>query len=158
MGQASAVRAGRIASFYQLVRFSLVGVANTAAYYAAYLLLLLVLPYLVAHLLAWAGSVVVSFLLNCRFTYRVRPTWRRFALFPLSTVANVSMTTFGVWALVELARVDERLAPLIAGILAIPPTFLLTKVILTGKAARPGGERTERSRASARGLDPSRGQ
>lgn len=136
MTEASTVRTSRLTSFYQLVRFSLVGVANTAAYYAAYLVLLLVMPYLAAHLLAWAGSVVVSFLLNCRFTYRVRPTWRRFLLFPLSTVANVSMTTFGVWALVELARIDERIAPLIAGILAIPPTFLLTKVILTGKSSR----------------------
>lgn len=120
-------------SLAELLRFCLVGVANTAIYYGCYLVLLMLLPYLVAHLVAWAISVVGSFLLNCAFTYRVQPTWQRFFLFPLTTLANLAMTTFGVWAFVELAGVDKRLAPLIAGILAIPATFLLTRFVLTGR-------------------------
>lgn len=118
----------------ELVRFGLVGVANTAVYYAAYLPLLMVLPYLGAHLIAWAISVVASFLLNCYFTYRVRPTWRRFFLFPLSTIVNVAMTTFGVYGLVEWVGVDERIAPLVAGIIAIPATFGITRLLLVGRS------------------------
>ena len=129
-------RRGRSARLAELVRFGIVGVANTVVYYACYLLLLQVLPYLVAHLLAWAVSFVASFLLNCRFTYRVRPTWRRFLLFPLSTLANVGMTTFGVVAMVSWLGVDERIAPLIAGILAIPATFLVTRYLLVGRESR----------------------
>ncbi len=117
----------------QLVRFGLVGVANTAVYYGCYLLLLLALPYFAAHLLAWVTSVVASFFLNCRFTYRVRPTWGRFFLFPLSTLVNVSMTSVGVVALIEWIGVDERLAPFIAGVLAIPATFVVTRRVLVGR-------------------------
>ena len=85
--------------------------------------------------IAWE-LIVASFLLNCRFTYRVRPTWRRFLLFPLSTLANVGMTTFGVVAMVSWLGVDERIAPLIAGILAIPATFLVTRYLLVGRESR----------------------
>lgn len=53
------------------------------------------------------------------------------------------MTTFGVFALVEWAHVDTHPAPLIAGSLAIPPTFLLTKLILLGRSHRhPGAPRS----------------
>lgn len=117
----------------EVIRFGLVGVANTAIYYVIYLLLLRSLPYLAAHLSAWAISVVGSFFLNCLFTYRVRPTWRRFLLFPLSTLVNLAMTTLGVYGLVEWLGVDKRPAPLLAGVLAIPATFVVTKIVLTSR-------------------------
>ncbi|MEL4359417.1 MULTISPECIES: GtrA family protein [unclassified Luteococcus] len=115
----------------RLVRFGLVGVANTAVYYLCYRLFLLLLPYLAAHLIAWALSVVFSFFLNCWFTYRVRPTWRRFLGFPLSTLVNLTFTTLGSVLLVEAVSFDERYATLLMGILAIPFTFAVTTVVLT---------------------------
>lgn len=115
----------------RLVRFGLVGVANTLVYYVCYRLLLLFLPYLVAHLIAWALSVVFSFFMNCWFTYRVRPTWRRFLGFPLSTLVNLAFTTLGSVLLVEGVHVDQRYATLLMGILAIPFTFAVTTMVLT---------------------------
>ncbi|MCV7606511.1 GtrA family protein [Micrococcus luteus] len=114
-----------------LLRFGLVGVLNTGVYYLCYRLLLLALPYLAAHLIAWAISVVFSFFVNSWFTFRTRPTWRKFMAYPLTTLANVAFTTFGSVVLVEWAHVDERYATVIMGILAIPVTFTLTRVILT---------------------------
>ncbi|MEL4505366.1 GtrA family protein [Luteococcus sp. H138] len=127
----SAHRFGAPAALRRLVRFGLVGVANTAVYYLCYRLLLLLLPYLVAHLVAWALSVIFSFFMNCWFTYRVRPTWRRFLGFPLSTVVNLAFTTFGSVILVEVLDFDRRYATLLMGILAIPFTFAVTTVVLT---------------------------
>ena len=120
----------------RVLRFGMVGVANTAVYYAIYRLLLLGLPYLAAHLLAWALSVVFSFFANCLFTYRVRPTWRRFAAFPASTLANVAFTTFGSWAAVHFLGADTRYVTLVMGILAIPLTYAVTTFVLTSKVTQ----------------------
>lgn len=118
---------------WPLVKFSLVGVVNTGVYYGVYLLLLRFLPYLVAHLIGWTVAVVVSYLLNCWFTYRVRPTWRKLLVYPLSSLPNVLFTTFGVVLLVEVFRVGEELAPLIAGLAAVPFSYLLARLLLVGR-------------------------
>lgn len=120
----------------QAVRFGLVGVVNTATYYGMYLLFLRWLPYLVAHVAAFALSTVGSFLLNCWFTYRTRPTWRKFLLFPLTTAANFVITTGGVYVLVDLLHTGDRAAPLMAAAAAVPITFVLSRTIMLGQGAQ----------------------
>lgn len=153
----------------RVARFGVVGVANTLVYYGVYLLLRLLLPYVVAHLLAWSVSVVVSFLLNSAYTFRVAPTWRRLVLYPLSSLPNVVMTTVGLVVLVEWLGVGERIAPLVAGVLAIPLTYLVTSVLLTSGTARPtgpaaapqpsgAGRRLRGRRSRARDADPGVGR
>ena len=115
----------------QVLRFGLVGVVNTATYYACYLLLREVAPYLLAHVVAFATSTVGSFFLNSYVTYRTRPTWRRFLLFPLTVLVNFTVTTVGVALLVEVVGLDERPAPLVAALTAIPFTFVATRYVLT---------------------------
>lgn len=117
----------------QVVRFGAVGVLNTLTYYGTYLLLHRVLPYLAAHVLAFLVSMCGAFLLHSWFTYRTRPTWRRFLLFPVTVAANFVITTLGVAVLVEGVGVDERAAPLLAALAAIPVTFLMTRAVLVGR-------------------------
>ncbi|WAL66647.1 GtrA family protein [Amycolatopsis cynarae] len=114
----------------RLIRFGLVGVANTVIYYGLYLLGHLVLPYLLAHVIAFALATAGSFLLNCYFTFRIRPTLRKFLLFPLSSLTNFVLTSVGLYALVGLWHLDERIAPLLAAAVAVPVTFLVAQVIL----------------------------
>ena len=114
---------------WALVRYALVGVANAATYYAVYLLVLGEIGYLVAHVVGLGAAMIVSFFLNCRVTFRVRPSWRRFLLYPASQVVNVAATTVGVVALVGLG-VDERIAPLAAAVLAVPVSFLAARLVL----------------------------
>ena len=121
---------------HQALRFALVGVVNTAVYYALYLVVRVPLGYLAAHFVALVVAMVVSFLLNARFTYHVRPTWRRFLLFPLGNLASYGTLTAGVVLLVALG-VSETTAPLLAAAGAIPVTFLLTRWLLVG---RPAGD------------------
>lgn len=113
-----------------LVRYGLAGSANAAVYYGTYLLAHPSAGYLVAHVVGLGTAMVVSFLLNCRFTFRVRPTWTRFLLYPASQVVNVLATTVGVVGLVHL-EVDERLAPLAAAVLALPASFLAARFLIT---------------------------
>ncbi|WP_448610027.1 GtrA family protein [Geodermatophilus sp. URMC 60] len=125
------------ATLRHVTRFAVVGVINTGVYYGTYLLLSTVLHYLAAHLLAIAVSMVVSFFLNCLWTFRTRPTWRKFALFPLTNATNYLLTTAGVVLLVEWLGVDEHIAPLLAAAAAIPVTFLLSRRVLSGRPAAP---------------------
>lgn len=120
-----------------LSRFVVVGVINTGVYYACYLLVRTVAPYLVAHLVALAVGMVVSFFLNCYWTFRTRPTWRKFLVFPLSNATNYVFITVGVVVLVEWLHVGQRIAPLVAAVVAIPITFLLSRWVLIG---RPAGD------------------
>ncbi|MEW1547402.1 GtrA family protein [Streptomyces tsukubensis] len=121
----------------QLVRFALVGAVNTGTYYGLYLLLLNVLPYVAAHILAFVLSMIGSFFLTTYFTYRTRPTWRKFFLFPLSNLTNFTVTTSGVYLLVDVLEFDDRYAPLIAAAAAIPATFVVSRMIML--RPEPGG-------------------
>jgi len=127
----------------QAIRFALVGVVNTGTYYAMYLALNRILPYLVAHLSAFVLSMIGSFFMNSWFTYRTKPTWKKFLLFPLTNITNLVITTVGVYVLVGWASMDERIAPLVAAVAAIPVTFLVSRRIMV-----PGTE-TERELADA---------
>lgn len=125
----------------QIFRFGIVGVANTLVYYLFYRLLLTTgMPYVVAHLIAWAISVVFSFYANCYFTYRVLPTWRRFIAFPATTFVNVAFTTVGSVLLVNMFSADTRYITLLMGILAIPVTFLVTRMVLVGRTPGSPGQ------------------
>jgi putative flippase GtrA len=114
-----------------ITKFGVVGIINTGVYYGLFLLLRLALNYLVVHVLALAIAMVGSFFLNCLWTFRTRPTWRKFALWPLTNATNYVVTTVGVVALVEWLRVDQRIAPLVAVVVAIPVTFLLSRRVFT---------------------------
>ncbi|GGM47801.1 sugar transferase [Longimycelium tulufanense] len=124
----------------RMFRFGLVGVLNTGVYFGLYLLLRLVVPYLVAHVLAFVLAMVGSYFLNCWFTFRIRPTLRKFLLFPLSNLTNFAVQTGGLYLLVDVIGMDERYAPLLAAAAAIPITFLVAQLILTDRPRVLGTE------------------
>ncbi|MBS7532019.1 YfhO family protein [Hazenella sp. IB182353] len=117
------------------VRFIIVGFINTFNYYVCYLFFLHVfhLNYLMSHLIAFVLSMIGSFLLNSYYTYRTKPTLKKALKFPLTYVVNVSVTTSSLYVLVDLLALDENISPLIASIIAIPFTFLISKKILVQK-------------------------
>nr|WP_310726130.1 GtrA family protein [Streptomyces sp. N2A] len=118
---------GRLA---QPVRFAAVGGVNTATFYACYLPLHRLLPYFAAYSLAFALSMAGSFLLNTYFTYRTRPTWKKFLLFPLTQVTNYGMQSAGLVALVGWCGMNSTLAPLAAAAFALPAGYLVSRRIL----------------------------
>jgi putative flippase GtrA len=112
-------------------------VVNTAVYYGLYLLFLHWMPYLGAHVLAFALSMTGSFFLNARFTYRTRPTLRKFLLFPLTNATNFLLTTTGVYVIVDVLHAGNRFAPLLASGAAVPVTFVVSRsIMLRGTGAR----------------------
>jgi putative flippase GtrA len=119
------------AQLFQITKFAVVGVINTGTFYAAYLSLHPLMPYYPAYVIAFVLSMIGSFFLNTYITYRTKPTWRKFLLFPLTNLTNFVVTSVGVYVLVEWFHVNERIAPLAAAMAAIPVTYLLSRRILT---------------------------
>ncbi|MEU1011126.1 GtrA family protein [Streptomyces sp. NPDC088810] len=117
----------------QILTFAVVGVVNTATYYCLYLLFLTGFPYLAAHVLAFLLSMIGSFFLNARFTYRIRPTWQKFLLFPLTNVTNFLITTAGVYLIVDVLHAGSRFAPLLASAMAVPVTYLVSRWVMLPK-------------------------
>jgi putative flippase GtrA len=115
-----------------------VGVVNTAVYYACYLALKTVLPYLGAHVIAFVIAMIGSFFLNCHYTFRIKPTWRKFLLFPLSNITNFVVTSVGLYLLVGKLHMNSTIAPLVAAVAAIPVTFVVAHYILVDR--QPAGQ------------------
>lgn len=128
----------------RLLRFGAVGVVNTGVHFVIYLAAQTALPYLLAHIIAFAVALTGSYFLNCRFTFHVEPSWRGFLLFPLSNVTNLVVTTTGLYVLVEFFGVPAWIAPLPTAVIAIPVTFLVAQFLLVGRT-----ERAQRSDAPA---------
>ena len=122
-------------SVKQFIRFGIVGVFNTLHYYGWYLLFLHVmgLTYLPSHLSAFFISMIASFYLNSYFTYRTKPTLKKFLQFPLTYVVNISVSTLALYLFVDTFGWDENLSPLLAQALTIPATFFVSKLILEQK-------------------------
>jgi putative flippase GtrA len=123
------------------VRFAIVGLANTLAYWWSFLLLQIAVSYAVAHVGAWLLAMIFSFFANCAFTFRVRPTLPRFLLFPLSTLPSFASATVGLVVLVEVFEVDSRVAPLLSAILAVPVTYFVLAMLLRSNEVKPDANR-----------------
>ncbi|MCX5407271.1 GtrA family protein [Streptomyces sp. NBC_00335] len=132
----------------QIVRFGLVGAVNTGTFYVLYLLLHPWMPYFAAYSLAFVLAMVGSFFMNTYFTYRTRPTWKKFLLFPLTNVTNFVVQSAGLYALVSWAGMNTKIAPLVAAVVAIPFTFVISRKILIPGTAGPAGEPEQAHTAS----------
>lgn len=119
----------------QGVRFVIIGFVNTGNYYLLYLLFYVVmnLHYLTSHLLGFVISMVGSFFLNSYFTYKSKPTLKKFLQFPLTYIVNVTVTTSALYLLTEVLKVNGLISPLLASGIAIPFTFVISRKILVDK-------------------------
>ena len=70
--------------------------------------------YLISHIIAFIISMVGSFYLNTYFTYRTKPSWRKFFQFPLTYVVNVTVSISALYVLTDWLIVNNKIAPLIA--------------------------------------------
>lgn len=114
----------------RIVRFGVVGTANTALYFGLYIVVRQICSYLVAHAFAYSTAMLLSFFLHCSVTFRTRPTLRKFLLFPLSNVTGFAVQTVGLSVLVGVVGMDPAYAPLPAMAAAVPVTFLVARLVL----------------------------
>ncbi|MFD3610973.1 glycosyltransferase [Streptomyces atroolivaceus] len=129
----------RVRTARQFGSFVLVGCVNTAVYLGVYAVLNRWIPYLTAHVIGYAVSIVCSFLLNSYVTCRTKPTWHAFVRYPVSSVVNLVASGALLYGAVSGLGMDKNLAALVAGVLVTPVSFLLARwAIMSGR--RPAFE------------------
>lgn len=117
---------------HPVVRFIMIGVFNTLHFWLWYnLFLALSIQYSIAFTLGFILSMIGSFFLNTYFTFKTKPTWKKFIRFPLTTLPNYLISQVGLWILVEKLGFPKNISGLLASLLAIPVTYFITKFILT---------------------------
>ena len=124
-------RRGDLRSF---ARFVLVGLINTAASYALFVALELVLPYVAAYAIAYVAGIVLSYLLNTGLVFRVPRRWSTFLRFPLVYVVQFALGSGIIVALVEGLAMSPRVAALLAIVATVPVTFLAARFVLRSSA------------------------
>lgn len=117
---------------HEFNKFFVVGILNTGFYYSVYVvgLHVVILPYIIAHIVAVFMSMIGSFFLNCYITFGVKPTWRKFFNFPLTQLVNIGATLVMLFILVECFRINSSLAPIAALVVTVPITFVVTGKVM----------------------------
>ncbi len=112
----------------QFIRFGIVGVMNTLFNYLCYSsLVLLGINYLIANTIAWILGIMLSYLLNTKFVFSVKP--EKVAVLKTYIVYGISygVTMLGIFLLVEQLFISEFIAPIIMLFFSVPFNFLAMK-------------------------------
>jgi putative flippase GtrA len=117
-----------------------VGALNTGLSYLAYLALLKVVSYRWAYSLSYAAGILLSFVLNSLFVFRVPLRWQRLLPYPSVYLVQYLLGLGVIHVGVELLRWDERLMPVAVLVVTVPVSFVLTRWVL-----RERGERERKS-------------
>ncbi|WP_423364094.1 GtrA family protein [Mycoplasma sp. P36-A1] len=118
----------------QFYRFVLVGAFNTFCYYTFYLILLNIINYSIAHIIAFLMAAFISYFATTMYTFKRKPEWKTFVSFPITFLPNLLMSSLGTVFLVQANLVSSKYASLIMMIAAIPITFLVNKIVFDYKA------------------------
>lgn len=118
---------------FSFARFLASGAFNTLVTYALYLILLNIINYKASYTITYIFGIFLSYILNRYFVFKSTTGYRSILLYPLVYVAQY-VTSMGIlWLWVDHLHLNEKAAPLIAILITIPLTYLLSKAIFTKK-------------------------
>lgn len=116
----------------EFVKYAVVGCINTADYYLSYLIFMDIFnfSYRISFVMAYVVSIVGSYFLNTYFTYKQKPSLKKFLIFPLTYVPNFIIQYFGIILLVDKMKMSSKVAPVITTLVATPITFFVMKYVI----------------------------
>ena len=123
---------------HQALRFLIAGAINTVATYAIYLALLPLLDYTLAYTIAYLTGIVISYLLNTAFVFRVTRTAANMATFPLVYVVQYLLGALVLNLAVRWIGVPDKFALIASIVVTIPVTFFLSRALLHRGAPKSG--------------------
>ncbi|MFD2090349.1 GtrA family protein [Blastococcus deserti] len=118
-------------------RFVLVNALNTGLYWGLYLALLPVAPYMVANGIALAVAVLVAYVANARYAFRVGTSRWSLVMYLVTNGTTVVLRSAVVWVLVEVLSLSEVLAPPVAVVVTMPVAFGLTRWAMRERVGAP---------------------
>ncbi|KGR90035.1 hypothetical protein CD30_13740 [Ureibacillus massiliensis 4400831 = CIP 108448 = CCUG 49529] len=114
----------------EFIRFLFVGIFNTVSTYVSYLILLPFLNYNLAYLISYLSGIIISFLLNTKYVFKVDISFKKAIKYPLVYGIQYLLNVVILNLLVGNNLINEVLAPIIVIIISVPITFFLSKYIL----------------------------
>ena len=128
--------------FGQFIRFALNGALSSAIHYGIYCLLLLWVSANAAYITGYLVSFVSNFFLTSYFTFRTKPTLRRFLGFSGSHAINfgLHMALFNVFLWLG---VHQLLIPLLVMCIAMMVQFFILRFVFTGREKKQKVEKIE---------------
>jgi len=117
--------------FWQMFKFSLVGLSNTAIYLLIYQAIVTFRPgaYISANIIAWIISTGWSYLLNRRFVFKdsEMPFITGLLRCYITYLASLVLSTLLLMLWIEIVGIPERIAPFINVVLLMPINFFMNK-------------------------------
>lgn len=117
-------------SFFQFVKFCLVGVSNTAISLGIYYIFLMINPdlYIIGNAVGFVVSVLNSYFWNSRFVFdkkdeKGKTIVKTFAAYG----TNLLLGTILLYLFVDILHVSEYLAPLLNLVITVPLNYVLNK-------------------------------
>lgn len=116
----------------EFVKYAIVGCINTADYYLSYLVFMDIFKfsYRISFVLGYVVSILGSYFLNTYFTYKQKPSVKKFFIFPLTYIPNFIIQYLGIILLVDRLNMSSKVAPVITAIVATPITFFVMKYVI----------------------------
>ena len=116
----------------EFVKYAIVGCINTADYYLSYLVFMDIFKfaYRISFVLGYVVSILGSYFLNTYFTYKQKPSVKKFLIFPLTYIPNFIIQYLGIILLVDRLNMSSKVAPVITAIVATPITFFVIKYVI----------------------------
>lgn len=113
------------------IRFLIGGVSTTLVSYAAYLLLLSRMTYLVSYAVAYAIGIIWSYFANTLFVFRSQPSVGRALAFPLVYLVQFVVGSTLLVVLIDYLKISAKAGPLVVVILTLPLTYLMSRWLIT---------------------------
>ena len=86
--------------------------------------------YRISFVLGYVVSILGSYFLNTYFTYKQKPSVKKFLIFPLTYIPNFIIQYLGIILLVDRLNMSSKVAPVITAIVATPITFFVMKYVI----------------------------
>lgn len=115
-------------TFFEIIRFGIVGVIATALHYGIYWLLQKVINVNVAYTIGYFLSFVVNYLLSAKFTFHKKKSIKNGVGFGGAHLFNyflqIGLLNFFLWL-----GISKTLAPIPVYCIAIPTNFLIVRFV-----------------------------
>ena len=120
----------------EYIKFNIIGTSNFIVSQIFYITLFLVfkLNYIVAYSITSFISIIASYLLNSKFTFKnEKYSAKKFYLSFLVYIFEYSLNIGIIIFLVIVFDINKIIAPLIAPIFSTPPVFFLMRIVIKNK-------------------------
>lgn len=119
-------------TFFQMLRFAVVGVIATAIHYGIYMLLLNLFSETIAYTIGYIVSFVFNFFATCFFTFHKKASPKRGVGFAMAHVINYCLHILFLNLFLRIG-IKDVYAPIPVFCIVIPVNFILLKYVFNRK-------------------------